>query len=409
MFLRCVNSPYGMSIIFSRIFFPVLLVYGACFLPAPVAAQTSLLLNGNFEDINTCTEYNSECGVEAWFYLNNVKVQMLANEEPELYPYIGNNSFGLFFTWTGYQNFSPILGTLLPCKLQKNARYVFRGLFKKPKLDKKLIFWPGVVLGENFYVPRRPFAAAMHPDSITQIKYLPKTGFYQFEYSFVATGREKYLTFGTYITEDTVRSKNIFIGSQSVSVVLDNFELLPTGPDETDCSHFVEMKEAVYNYNYRHKEMDYSLYSKGDLNIDFSKHDSLNKTVFDVPLKDRPVKIDTLKLGDVFFDFNKSKLKQEGLSMLAEYFGEPERKTTIDSIYIEGHTDSVGTDSRNLKLSRERCESVAAWMRRNEVLPGENIQIHPFGESRPIASNSTSQGRARNRRVEIIVFRRQKN
>ncbi|HET6995091.1 MAG TPA: hypothetical protein VFI06_08930, partial [Chitinophagaceae bacterium] len=161
----------------------MLLIYGACFRPVSLAAQTSLLLNGNFEDINTCTEYNSECGVEGWFYLNNVKVQMLANEEPELYPYIGNNSFGLFFTWTGYKDFSPIVGTLLPCRLQKDMRYVFRGLFKKPKLNPKLIFWPGVVLGENFYVPRRPFAAAMHPDSITQIKYLSKTGFYQFEYS----------------------------------------------------------------------------------------------------------------------------------------------------------------------------------------------------------------------------------
>ena len=95
--------------------------------------------------------------------------------------------------------------------------------------------------------------------------------------------------------------------------------------------------------------------------------------------------------------------------MLAEYFGDSERKTPIDSIYIEGHTDSVGTASRNLQLSRERCESVRAWMLGNEVLPEENIQVHPFGESRPIVSNSTPQGRARNRRVEIIVFRRQKN
>ncbi|HET6993660.1 MAG TPA: OmpA family protein, partial [Chitinophagaceae bacterium] len=189
----------------------------------------------------------------------------------------------------------------------------------------------------------------------------------------------------------------------------DNFELLSTGPDETDCSHFVETKEAVYNYNYRHKEMDYSLYSKGDLNIDFTKHDSLNIPVLVVPLTEKPVKTDTLKLGDVFFDFNKAKLKQDGLLRLADYFDEPERKATIDSIYIEGHTDSVGTEDRNVRLSRERCESVRDWMLRNEVLSSDHIQIHPFGESRPMASNSTPQGRARNRRVEIIIFRRQKN
>jgi hypothetical protein len=59
-----------------------------------LSAQTDLLLNGDFEDINTCTEYNAECGVEGWFYLKEVKAQMLNNEVPSklLYPCYWNNS-----------------------------------------------------------------------------------------------------------------------------------------------------------------------------------------------------------------------------------------------------------------------------------------------------------------------------
>jgi outer membrane protein OmpA-like peptidoglycan-associated protein len=373
-------------------------------------SQNNLLLNGNFEDINTCTEYKSECGVEAWFYLNNVKVQMLTNEDPQLYQYLGSNSFGLFFNWVGYKKFSPVIGTILPCRLQKDTRYIFRGMFKKANINSKLILWPGVAVDENFYVPNRPFSAAMHPDSITQIKYFPKTEFYQFEYSFVANGKEKYLTFGTFITEDTSRSKVKLIGTQTISIVLDNFQLLPAETNETDCNHYTENKEAIYKYDFRHKEMDYSLYSRGDLNIDFDETDSNDIVkVIPIPAKEKPVKTDTLKLGDVFFDFNKAKLKPEALGMLEKFFKEGKAKNEIDSIYIDGHTDSIGSDSKNMQLSTQRCQSVESWLTKNDILEKEDIQIHPMGKSRPVASNSTPQGRAINRRVEMIIFRKEKN
>src|SRR5215475_11121268 len=90
--------------------------------------QRNLLLNGSFEDINVCTEYNAECGVEGWFYLKDVKAQMLANDDS--IQFLGNNSFGLFFNWLGYTQFSPILGTILPCRLQQGKRYTFSGMLK---------------------------------------------------------------------------------------------------------------------------------------------------------------------------------------------------------------------------------------------------------------------------------------
>jgi outer membrane protein OmpA-like peptidoglycan-associated protein len=92
--------------------------------------------------------------------------------------------------------------------------------------------------------------------------------------------------------------------------------------------------------------------------------------------------------------------------MLQAFFINNKTASSIDSMYVEGHTDSIGSDSRNLALSFQRCESIHQWLLQNKVATAAVIQVHPFGRSKPIASNSTAQGRAINRRVEMIVFRK---
>ncbi len=388
--------------------FSLIILISCIFLHAnSICAQKNLVLNGNFEDINTCTEYKSECGVEAWFYLSDVKIQMRGHDDdPALFKFLGSNSFGIYYNWIKYNGFTPVIGTILPCHLQKDRQYIFRGMIKKEKLNSKLILKPGIVVGENFYVPRRPFAVNMHPDSIIHISHIPRTEFFQFEYSFIANGEEKYLTFGTFIEEDTLLSKKAFIGTQTIGIVLDNFQLLPSDSAETDCDYFIENKEAIYNYNFRHKEMDYSLFGKGylDINLDVPATTSSPSAV-----TRKLIKADTLRLSDVLFDFNKASLKPSALQMLKEFFLEKPGTSNIDSLYVEGHTDSIGSDSRNMELSQQRCESVQSWLLQNSILDKQNIQIHPFGKTKPVASNSTSAGRALNRRVELIIFRKLEN
>jgi outer membrane protein OmpA-like peptidoglycan-associated protein len=366
------------------------------------SAQTNLLVNGNFEDINTCTEYNAECGVEGWFYLNEVKVQMLNNDINTKLR--GSNSLGIFYNWSGYPGFTPVIGAILPCSLRKNNRYTFKGIITA-KLNPKLNLKPGICLGEKFYVPKRAFSKDMKPDSMVLMKPVPNTNFYEFEYSFVADGKEKYLAFGTYIEEDTVSVKRRLIGTQTVSLILDNFQLLPEDKMETSCPDFINNKEVIYNYNFRHKEMDHSLFGRGELNILFPHTDSNNITQIKDPL---PVisKSDTLKLGDVLFDFNKAILKPQAIKILSGYFLNSNATNNIDSVYIEGHTDSIGTDKRNLQLSQQRCETVKDWLVMNNIITPGASSIHPFGKSRPITTNKTASGRMLNRRVEIIIFRK---
>lgn len=363
-------------------------------------SQTNLLLNGGFEDINTCTEYKAECGVEGWFYLKDVKTQMLLNETNT--DKLGANSYALYYNWAGYKDFIPIIGTILPCALQKGQRYTFSGWISA-KLNPRLVLNAGVCTGEKFYVPRRPFSKELRPDSITILKRIPNTAFFEFEYSFVASGEETYLTFGSYIREDTLGAKKALIGTQTISMILDNFKLIPENEEETFCTAFLYNKESIYEYNSRHKEMDYSLFGKGELELELMEDkEKMLTRIEKMPPK---IKADTLKLGDVLFDFNKANLKPAATKMLDAFFKDA-GTSSIDSIYIEGHTDSIGTDARNMELSIQRSESLKQWLLQNQVVTSAVIQLHPFGSKRPVATNKTAQGRAMNRRVELIIFRK---
>ena len=121
-----------------------------------------------------------------------------------------------------------------------------------------------------------------------------------------------------------------------------------------------------------------------------------------------PVETDTVKLGDVLFDFNKAALKPQALNILSAYFLNNPTGKNIDSVYIEGHTDSIGSDKRNLELSLQRCQSIQSWLTRNNIVSLPGTFIHPYGRTRPVATNKTAAGRSLNRRVEIIIFRRKK-
>lgn len=103
----------------------------------------------------------------------------------------------------------------------------------------------------------------------------------------------------------------------------------------------------------------------------------------------------------VLFEFGKDKLRptsQDKLGQVAEALKSQEDH----KIVIEGHTDSVGTDEANLGLSQRRAKAVRDFLVARGV-GAEHITATGVGEARPIADNASPEGRANNRRVEIIV------
>ena len=117
----------------------------------------------------------------------------------------------------------------------------------------------------------------------------------------------------------------------------------------------------------------------------------------------------------VFFDLGSSELKPESVTVLNElidafsaFLSDPNTTQYVDSIVIAGHTDSTGTDEDNRKLSTARANSVL-----NYLLGGRGGRLAayaPFfcaagyGETRPVADNSTFAGQAQNRRIEISMI-----
>ena len=103
----------------------------------------------------------------------------------------------------------------------------------------------------------------------------------------------------------------------------------------------------------------------------------------------------------MLFGFNRSDLTPTARSTAADIASAVER-TNGRRISVEGHTDSVGSAEYNDRLSHNRAASVARELEKDGV-PGNNISVRAYGKSKPIASNDTEEGRARNRRVEVII------
>ena len=74
---------------------------------------------------------------------------------------------------------------------------------------------------------------------------------------------------------------------------------------------------------------------------------------------------------------------------------------------MEGHTDAQGKPDTNLQLSQQRAAAVRTWLAQNSGLEPAQITSLGFGASRPVATNDTEEGRALNRRIEIILARPQ--
>jgi outer membrane protein OmpA-like peptidoglycan-associated protein len=119
------------------------------------------------------------------------------------------------------------------------------------------------------------------------------------------------------------------------------------------------------------------------------------------------VEKESIRIKDViFFDTGKATIQARSLDLVQEIASVLAAHPELKRVRIEGHTDSVGNDMTNLRLSQDRADSV------KKALVGYGVDIGRldavgFGEMRPIASNDNEDGRSRNRRVEFIIVERE--
>ena len=106
-------------------------------------------------------------------------------------------------------------------------------------------------------------------------------------------------------------------------------------------------------------------------------------------------------LRSVHFDFDKSAIRPDAVPILNEAAETLKGEGGV-AVIVEGHTDSVGTDAYNQKLSHRRADAVRQYLVKHGIA-ANRVTTEGFGESRPVASNDTADGRAQNRRVELHV------
>ncbi|MEN2992170.1 MAG: OmpA family protein [Bacteroidia bacterium] len=133
----------------------------------------------------------------------------------------------------------------------------------------------------------------------------------------------------------------------------------------------------------------------------FSPQDSTTwRQQLEIPLM--PIEMEaTFALRNIYFDFNSDRLRPESIPELERL-----RRLLLENPHIRirfsGHTDNIGSDKYNQKLSERRARAVYQWLRQHGIHPVQ-MEYIGYGKTRPIASNATEEGRALNRRIEMEV------
>jgi len=105
----------------------------------------------------------------------------------------------------------------------------------------------------------------------------------------------------------------------------------------------------------------------------------------------------------IYFDTGKATIKPASFPVLEAVAGILKANPEIKKVAIEGHTDDVGADARNMKLSDDRAKSVMAWLTSTGGIAADRLTAQGFGETRPAVEGKTKEAREANRRVEFII------
>ena len=196
---------------------------------------------------------------------------------------------------------------------------------------------------------------------------------------FKATGNEKALIIGNFYGDDETLSEKIPGGRDGAYYYIDDIVLRKARSNEKETK---KPKESIAPTPPEVVE--------GRIE---STEIAINKVEYEVGT--------TIELKNIFFEFDKAEILDESKSELSKL-----RDLLFDYPYMEieisGHTDDIGRSDYNLELSHKRARSVYNYLIENEI-DIERLSYIGYGNSQPIADNSTEEGREKNRRVEFKI------
>jgi outer membrane protein OmpA-like peptidoglycan-associated protein len=167
-----------------------------------------------------------------------------------------------------------------------------------------------------------------------------------------------------------------------------------------ETGEFLATMQAGKSYGLSVERKGYMLFSE---NFSLEKPDAANKPyMLSVPLQ--PIEVGKMViLKNIFFETNKFNLLPESKAELQELINFMELNPSV-TIEIDGHTDNVGDDKVNQLLSENRAKSVYSFLITNKI-PAARLTYKGFGETSPMAANTSDEGRQQNRRTEFKIVK----
>lgn len=152
----------------------------------------------------------------------------------------------------------------------------------------------------------------------------------------------------------------------------------------------------------------YMLFASAEGYLNTTDSVSVNDPDLTPVMKDiylQPIEVGlTVRLKNIYFDFDKTSLKSQSFVELNKVVEFLKQNSTVE-IEISGHTDNKGSDDYNLNLSQGRSQAVVDYLI-SQGIDGSRLTAHGYGETKPIDTNDTDEGRANNRRVEFTVVKK---
>lgn len=352
----------------------------------------NLVANGGFEDENICAEYKQNCAPEAWI-----------NNSLKSYNYfdIGGSAFegrrfiGVITGNSRINSVRTFMRTRLLCRLRKDHRYMLQFYVRsRHEVTDSL----GVYFSATDFLFERRHYSQLVPvvyvrDSLKQIAG-NDTSWNKISLLYTATGEESFLTIGCFKKQEYIYYAPPEIQG-NYYLYIDDLQFLPVDSRETLCTESDSIKAAIYADNVRHGVLESRIryYTKN-----IPEEPALPSTLLQ--------KIDTLIIPDVLFATASAKLNDNSVSVLDSFCLQLVSRN-IDSLLVEGHTDSIGTLVYNNKLSADRAGAVSSYITGHVNIASSIFRVRHYAYLRPVSSNQSPQGRQRNRRVEIYLYTRE--
>ncbi|OQP51834.1 hypothetical protein A4H97_26900 [Niastella yeongjuensis] len=367
-----------------------------------VAYQNSyaqnLLANGGFEEENICTEYKENCAPEAWIATSlYANYYFDASRERAVKAHEGTHYVGLTagnLVKKGERNF---VRARLLCGLQAGHQYkLVMWLFAPENILDSI----GVYFSEqDFLIEKRSFKLIDPQLWSWDGKSTGSGGLWKkVELLYTADGTEGYISIGNFKRND-YSGIRITEYRNDYYFFLDEVSLTPVDPKEKLCFQVDSVKAEIYTENERHGYLVRKVYQN-------RKSPPPVRPLPKTTQRRNQQHIDTLIIPDIFFATASYQLSPVSFHVL-DSFTSRLSLPAIDSMVVEGHTDSIGKLAYNEALSLNRAISVKDYLSNKVQGLQEKTTTRGFAYLRPVATNKTPAGRKMNRRVEIFVYRRE--